>query len=239
MQAAVAFRGLVKRFPGQLVPALGGVSGRLETGERVALLGANGSGKTTLLRILATVIAPDSGSAAVGGYDVVRERGDARGSIGALIGGRGGLYHRLTVRENLAYFARLAGIPRREEAKRISELTARFRLDEIADQRVATLSTGMRQRAALLRALLQDPEVLLLDEPSTGLDLAAAGALERMIKDVASTGTTVVLASHDIHLVTATCDRYMLLRSGEVIRDGAIDPESGELRQKLLGAMIS
>lgn len=234
----MAFRGLVKRFPRQVVPALGGVSGLLEAGERVALLGANGSGKTTLLRILATVITPDGGNAAISGYDVVRERSGARGSIGALIGGRGGLYHRLTVRENLAYFARLAGIPRREEAKRISELTARFRLGEIVDQRVSTLSTGMRQRAALLRALLHDPEVLLLDEPSTGLDLAAAGALEQMIKDVASAGTTVVLASHDIHLVTATCNRYMLLRSGKVTRDEAIDPDSGELRQELLGAML-
>lgn len=236
---AVQFRDLTKRFPGQAVPALGGVSGRLEPGERVALLGANGSGKTTLLRILATALAPDGGAASVAGHDVVRQRSAVRRRLGVLLGSGGGLYKRLTVRENLSYFARLAAMPASLESRRIAELAARFRLEGILDQRVATLSTGMCQRAALLRALIHQPDVLLLDEPSTGLDLAAAGALEEMITSVGAGGTTVILASHDIHLVVATCQRYLLLHEGALIKDDRITCESDELRRQLLGAILS
>jgi sodium transport system ATP-binding protein len=212
----------------------------VEPGTAVALLGANGSGKTTLLRILATILTPDSGAASVAGFDVTREAGALRKNLGALLGARGGLYNRLTVRENLTYFARLSGLSREESYHRVEALARRFEVASLLEARTETLSTGMRQRVAVLRALVHRPRVLLLDEPSTGLDLAAAGELQNALRRIAESGTTMLIATHDLHLAGETCHRFLLLREGMLLRDDRIDGSvSSEVLRRALLAEIT
>lgn len=238
---AVLVSSVTKRFKGQQRPALRELSFRILPGAAVALVGANGSGKTTLLRILATILTPDSGSASVAGCDALREPQRLRENLGALLGSRGGLYDRLTVRENLTYFARLSGLHREEIASRVEKLASSFEVRSILDAWTETLSTGMRQRVAVLRALVHRPRVLLLDEPSTGLDLAAAGELQDTLRAIRDGGTTMLIATHDLHLVKESCNRLLLLREGTLLRgeeiDGAVSSE--ELRRSLLGEIGS
>lgn len=239
--SAVLVDSVTKRFRGQERPALRELSFHVLPGAAVALLGANGSGKTTLLRILATILAPDSGSASVAGCDALREPERLRENLGALLGARGGLYDRLTVRENLTYFARLSGLPPEEIADRVESMATRFEVRPILDARTETLSTGMRQRVAVLRALIHRPRVLLLDEPSTGLDLAAAGELQNTLRTIREGGTTMLIATHDLHLVTESCNRLLLLREGTLLREAEIDETltSEELRRSLLKEIAS
>lgn len=232
---------VTKRFKGQQRPALRELSFRVEPGAAVALLGANGSGKTTLLRILATILTSDSGFASVAGCDAAREAVSLRENLGALLGSRGGLYDRLTVRENLTYFARLSGLSRHELTTRVETLATRFEVSSVLEARTETLSTGMRQRVAVLRALVHRPRVLLLDEPSTGLDLAAAGELQETLRAIRRGGTTMLIATHDLHLATETCNRLLLLREGTLLREEEIVPgvTSEELRRSLLAEIAS
>lgn len=171
------------------------------------------------------------------GFDVAREEEALRRSLGALLGSRGGLYDRLTVRENLSYFARLSGLSREEGNERVEALASRFEITELLEARTETLSTGMRQRVAVLRALVHRPKVLLLDEPSTGLDLAAAGELQETLRAVRHGGTTMLIATHDLHLARETCNRLLLLREGSLLREEGIDAavSSEELRRGVLG----
>lgn len=234
--AAVHVDKVTKRFKGQQHPALRELSFRVDPGAAVALLGANGSGKTTLLRILATILTPDSGSASVAGFDAAGEAPALREQVGALLGSRGGLYDRLTVRENLTYFARLSGLSKHELGPRVEALATRFEVSSVLEARTETLSTGMRQRVSVLRALVHRPRVLLLDEPSTGLDLAAAGELQKTLRAIRDGGTTMLIATHDLHLAGETCNRLLLLHDGSLLRESEIvaGVSSEELRRSLL-----
>ena len=211
----IAAVGLRKRFAS--VSALDGVSLDIRRGEVVALLGPNGAGKSTLLRILGTTLLPDSGSATVAGVDAIADPQQARLRLGLMIGDERSFYWRLSGRRNLAFFAALHGIRSREAAARVTELLAAVGLDAAADQRVLGYSSGMRARLSLARALLGDPPVLLLDEPTRNLDpLAAAGFRETATRLATDRQAAILFATHDLHEAVAISARVIVLSEGRV-----------------------
>ena len=199
------------------VVALTGVSLRVAAGEVHGLLGPNGAGKTTLVKVLSTVLLPTSGAARVMGRDVVSETAAVRPLIGIVIGGDRGLYGRLTARQNLAYWAALYRMAPAEGRERAEALLARVGLDGRADDRVQSFSRGMRQRLHLARGLINDPQVLFLDEPSTGMDPVAAREFREIVRELAAEGRTVFLTTHDMAEAEAVCDRVTLIDRGRVL----------------------
>ena len=215
--AALELEGLSRRFGER--EALDDVSLTLDPGRTLVVFGANGAGKSTLLRVLATLLRPSSGTATVFGHDVVKDGWAVRGRIGFL-GHQALCYEDLTARENLTYHARLHGLTHPQE--RIDELLAATGLAGRADDRAATFSRGMLQRLAVCRAVLHDPELLLLDEPRSGLDPAAAEVVEPLIGR--ESGRTRVVASHDPAGGLQEADLALGLRDG---RAELIGPAAG------------
>ena len=215
-------------------PVLRDVTLELPAGETLAVLGPNGAGKSTLLRILATLLRPSAGEVSVLGASLPREAWRARGRIGYL-GHQPLLYRELTVRENLRFNARLHRLDRPEA--RIEELLDRAGLARRSGELVRNLSAGMLQRAAICRALLHDPELLLLDEPRSHLDVGGAEELAGML--AAAPGRTRVIVSHEIERALADADRVLALRAdGRVAHFG---PTAGfdlaEARELYAGAL--
>ncbi|MDQ4126780.1 MAG: ABC transporter ATP-binding protein [Actinomycetota bacterium] len=188
-------------------------------GEVFGLMGPNGSGKSTLLRVLSTAIAPDSGSFRVGGTDGLKEKRKVRARMGLMVD-RPTHYGDLTGRANAYFFARAYGMERTKAEGVISELFDFFDLSEYADDRVKTYSYGMGKKLALVEALAHGPEVLLLDEPSLGLDYTAQLAYQRKVRELAATGVAVLLASNQGDEVEALCDRASFLHRGKVLAEG-------------------
>ncbi len=212
--SAVEVDDVTKRY-GEL-RALDGVSLSVAAGEVLGLVGRNGAGKSTLLRVLTGRAAPTSGSARVLGHELPREMASVRRRIG-LVADTQNVYRRATARENLELFRSLYDVPRR----RTDEVLAAMRLEDVAGRRVKTFSTGMCQRLVLARALLNRPQVLLLDEPSRGLDPWSARELREMVTAVAGDGTAIVLATHDLSEVDELCRRVAVLDAGRVVALGA------------------
>jgi ABC-2 type transport system ATP-binding protein len=199
------------------VTALAGLDLTVAEGEVHGLLGPNGAGKSTFMRILATVLLPTSGSARVLGHDVVHDHARVRRELAVVFGGERGLYPRLSARHNLRYWGALYRLDGRTAARRADELLTEMGLADRADDRVETYSTGMRQRLHLARGLIADPRVLLLDEPTNGLDPVAAHQLRGIIRGLADSGRTVLLATHDMAEAEAVCDRVTMISNGRVI----------------------
>jgi ABC-2 type transport system ATP-binding protein len=199
--------------------ALSGVSFTVGAGEVVALIGPNGAGKSTLLRILATLIIPTRGHARLGGFDVEQDEAQARKQFGYHTGGDEGFYTRLTARENLTFFAAMNNISGSLARERIARISAWMGLRESLDRQVRTLSTGMTHRLGLARALLHEPGILLLDEPTRSLDPLAASEFRRLLRDeiVRREGTTLLFASHTLREVEEIADRVVLLDDGRVV----------------------
>jgi ABC-2 type transport system ATP-binding protein len=181
------------------------------------LLGPNGAGKTTLCKILSTVLLPTSGQAYVHGFDTVRDAAAVRPLVGIVFGGERGLYTRLTARQNLRYWAALYRVPRRVAAGRVDQLLDRLGLVDRADDRVETFSRGMKQRLHLARGLVGDPPVLILDEPTAGLDPIAALGVREFVGELRKEGRTVLLATHDMAEAEALCDRVSLIDRGRLL----------------------
>ncbi|WP_307853149.1 ABC transporter ATP-binding protein [Kitasatospora sp. RG8] len=181
------------------------------------LLGPNGAGKTTLCKILATVLLPSSGSVRVFGEDVVSRTRQVRRSVGVVFGGERGLYSRLTARQNLHYWCALYGLPRRAVLSRTEQLLARVGLAERADEKVDGFSRGMKQRLHLARGLVGDPRLLLLDEPTTGMDPVAARDFRLLVAELKAEGRTILLTTHDMAEAEAVCDRVTLIDGGRVL----------------------
>jgi ABC-2 type transport system ATP-binding protein len=211
--------GLLRRRPPE-VPALAGVSFAVAGGETYGLLGPNGAGKTTMIRILATLLLPSAGSARVLGYDVADRPGQVRRRVGYVFGGDRGLYDRLSAVDNLRYFAELYGVPAREQRHRIAALLDQVGLAERGRDRVEGYSRGMRQRLHIARGLLHDPPVLLLDEPSIGLDPVSARELRGTVAALAAAGKTVLLTTHYLYEADELCDRIAVLRNGSIAAEG-------------------
>lgn len=198
------------------VEALSGISFACAAGEIFGLLGRNGAGKTTALRILATILAPSSGTARVLGHDVVTEGHEVRRSIGFLTGDTR-LYDRLTTRETLGYFGRLQGMTDTAIAERVRALSRRYALDPTLDRRIGTLSTGQKQRVSLARAIVHDPPVLILDEPTAGLDILGVRDTLALIAELRDEGHAVVLSTHILTEIERVCDRVAILDEGRVL----------------------
>jgi ABC-2 type transport system ATP-binding protein len=204
---------VTKSFHGRQV--LRGVELEIDAGEIVAVIGHNGSGKTTLLRILATTVLPDSGSVAIGGLDALEKPLAARGEIGVTLADERAWYWRLSGRENLEFFAALHGMVRRDAAEKAVALLQRVGMDEAADRAFGEYSSGMRLRLSLARALLGDPQLLLLDEPTRSIDPPGAAEFRQMIRtQVSETGAAALIASHDLDEVCELAGRALLLQAG-------------------------
>jgi ABC-type multidrug transport system ATPase subunit len=217
--ARSGWRAFLQPFERPSAVALAGVSLEVREGEALALLGANGAGKSTLLRILATLLLPTRGIARVAGHDAVREPHAVRRQLGYHAGTDHGFYARLTGRENLLFFGRLNQISNAVAGQRIAQLAEQFRLGEALDRQVRTLSSGTVQRLSLARALLHQPRVLLLDEPTRSLDAIAAAEFRRFLKTVVLQhhGTSLLFASHALHEVELLADRIAILDTGRLL----------------------
>ena len=204
------------------VRAVRGVSFGAPDGRITGLLGPNGAGKSTTLRVLYTVLKPDAGTAAIDGIDVVTDGLRARQRIGALPHGSG-LYPYLTARENVAYFARLCGLEKSEVDDRVNEIIRLLEIEDIAERRTKGFSQGQRTKVSLARALVHDPQNVLLDEPSSGLDVMATRSLRHLILKLKDLGRCVLFSSHVMQEVAALCDNVCIIADGRVAIDDSVD----------------
>jgi ABC-type multidrug transport system ATPase subunit len=213
------WRAFWQPFAPESVTALEDVSLEVRPGEAVALLGANGAGKSTLLRIVATLLLPTRGRAMVAGYDAAGEAAAVRRCLGYHAGTDHGFYPRLSARENLLFFGELNGIARRAAERQVAEFAERFDLNEALPKQVRTLSSGTVQRLSLLRALLHEPKVLLLDEPTRSLDVIAAAEFRNFLKDHVLRGGTraTLFASHTLAEVEMLADRVAIIDRGRLL----------------------
>lgn len=199
------------------VHALDGVTLDIAPGEVFGLVGPNGAGKTTLIKILTTLLLPTSGRAWVLGYDVASQAREVRRRVNFVLGGERGLYWRLSAEDNLRYFADLYRVPVTDARRRVDELLELVGLSERRNERVEGFSKGMKQRLHLAKALVNEPEVLFLDEPSIGLDPVAARQLRALVERIRSErGTTVLLTSHYMWEMESLSDRIAVLIGGAV-----------------------
>ena len=204
------------------VHAVRGVSFDAPDGKITGLLGPNGAGKSTTLRVLYTVLKPDQGSALIDGIDVVSDSLRARRRMGALPHGSG-LYPHLTARENITYFARLCGLDKSEVDDRVNEIVRLLEIEDFADRRTKGFSQGQRTKVSLARALVHDPQNILLDEPSNGLDVMATRSLRHLILKLKDAGRCVLFSSHVMQEVAALCDDICIIAKGRVAIDDSVD----------------
>jgi ABC-2 type transport system ATP-binding protein len=193
------------------------VSFAIRQGEIFGLLGPNGAGKTTTIKMLCTLLEPTAGTATVCGYDIVQQANQVRQHLGAVLTGERSIYWKLTGRENLHYFAALYHMPQAVAKARIAELLARFDLTKRADELVEKYSTGMKQRIAIAKALLAKPSVILLDEPTLGLDPQAARNLRELILELKADGHTILLTTHYMEEADQLSDRIGIIDGGKII----------------------
>jgi sodium transport system ATP-binding protein len=213
--------GLCKRFGA--IAAVNEVSFVARDGEITGLLGPNGAGKSTCLRLLYGVLTPDSGNASIDRLDIRGETSAARAHLGVLPHAAG-LYGNLTARENIAYFGSLQGVGAERLMKRTAELARTLGLESYLERRAKVLSQGQRIKVALARALVHDPQNLVLDEPTNGLDVSAIRNLRDMLLTLKAQGRCILFSSHVMQEVAALCDRVVIIGHGRVLADDA--PES-------------
>ena len=227
--SALTIRDLVKSYGG--VRAVDHLSLSLEPGQLYALLGPNGAGKTTTLRIVAGLLAPDSGSVTISGIDSLADPIAAK-RITAWLPDEPMVYDALNVEEYLAFMAGLWQVPRALAEQRAEELLTLLDLWDVRRQRIGGFSRGMKQKAALAGALIHDPKLLILDEPLTGLDASAARQVKRMLSDRARQGCTVVMTTHILDVAERMADRIGIIAGGRLRAEGSFD----ELRKETGGA---
>lgn len=216
------------------IVAVDGVSFEVQPGEVFGFLGPNGAGKTTTIRMLATLLEPSGGQAFICGHDVTTDATEARRRLGAVLAGDRSLYWKLTGRENLEFFATLYHVPRHEMKKRIDTVLERMQLADRADEMVERYSTGMKQRLSLARSLLADPPVLLLDEPTLGLDPQAARNLRELVLELKEEGRAILLTTHYMEEADLLSDRIAIIDHGKII---ALDTPDA-LKSRLAGERV-
>lgn len=227
-QPVIDVRDLVRRFPsatGEIL-AVNGVSLQVSQGEVFGLLGANGAGKTTTLRMMLGLLRPTSGSACIAGYDVATQPEDVKRSI-ALVSASAGLYQWLTPRELMHYFADLYNVSPEDAAARVEMLADLFDLRKFIDRQCAGMSTGQQQRVNLARSLMHDPPVILMDEPTRGLDIVGSKRIFDFTAHLKDVGKAVIFCTHRLEEAQRLCTRFGLMFRGELQLEGSLE----ELRQ--------
>jgi len=210
--------------------AVRNLSLNVNQGELLALLGPNGAGKTTTVRMLGAILKPSTGWARVSGYDVVREAHLVRYAIGMLTE-QPGLYHRMSGLEYLQFYGRLYGLSDAETRRRSESLFRRFDMAGAETRRLGTYSKGMRQKVGLIRAMLHDPAVLLLDEPTSAMDPHSAKLVRDAIMELRDDKRTIILCTHNLAEAEILADRIAIIKQGAIVAEGTMT----QLRQKLLG----
>jgi ABC-2 type transport system ATP-binding protein len=231
MTSAIQTEGLTKRFANQVV--LDGIDLDIPAGSVFALLGPNGAGKTTTVHILSTLLRPDAGVARVGGHDVVREAAAVRHLIG-VTGQFSAVDNMLTGEENLQLMARLRHLPRGDGRRRVAELLERFDLTEAAGKPLATYSGGMRRRLDLAMTLVDRPQIVFLDEPTTGLDPRSRAEMWQIVRELVAAGTTILLTTQYLEEADQLASRIAVLDQGHIVADGT----PSELKRLVPGGRI-
>lgn len=202
------------RLRGRFFHSLIDVSFECERGQVLGLLGPNGAGKTTALRILSTALTPDQGGIFVDGQELTAHPAKLRQKIGFLSGSTG-LYGRLTGRENIEYFGRLHGLSNQVIQQRLEDIVERLDMKAFIERRCETYSTGMKQKTAIARAVIHEPDVVILDEPTTGLDIMATQTVLEFIRQLKANGTPVIFSTHHLDEVQALCDQVCVIQLGK------------------------
>jgi len=216
----IVVRNLCKSFGD--IKAVNGVSFVARDGEITGLLGPNGAGKTTTLRMLYSLLPPDAGEILIDGLDPNQDAMEIKRTLGVVPDNRG-LYSRLTARENISYYGELHGMKKRQIAQRIDQLVETLDMADFIDRRTEGFSQGQRVKVAIARAMVHEPQTVLLDEPSNGLDVMSTRALRDYIRGLRRDGRSVVLSTHIMQEVAALCDRIVIIARGEVAADGTAE----------------
>ena len=204
------------------VKAVQGISFSASDGEVTGLLGPNGAGKTTTLRMLYSLLPPDAGEISIDGLDPSRDAITIKNTIGVVPDNRG-LYARLTARENIQYYGRLHGMQESAIRQRVEEFVELLNMADFIDRRAGQFSQGQRVKVAIARAMVHDPQTVLMDEPSNGLDVMSNRELRKYILDLKAAGRSVVLSTHIMQEVTALCDRIVIIAAGRIAADGTAE----------------
>ena len=231
---------LAKVFPGPKGTekrAVDDLSFRVGAGQIYGLLGPNGAGKTTTLRILSGLMAPSTGRALLAGHDVAHEKDAVKRKLGFLTANTG-LYQRLSAREVLRYFADLHGLEPRLAEQRTAELIALLDITPFAELRCGAMSTGQRQRVNIARALLADPPILIMDEPTLGLDVLSNRIILEFIKRERDLGKTIILSTHYLDEAEGLCDQIGLLHAGRLIAEGDLEALRAQTGVRRLSAIF-
>jgi ABC-2 type transport system ATP-binding protein len=213
--------------------AVKAVSFKVESGEVMALLGPNGAGKTTTVRMLTSVLKPTGGSARVAGFDVVREPAQVRRSVGVLTENHG-LYMRMRSEEYLGFFGELYGLTPSRCRERVAELLDRFGMREAAGKRLGEYSKGMRQKLALIRAMLHDPPVLLLDEPTSAMDPQSARLVRDAIAVLRTEKRAIIQCTHNLTEAELLADKIAMIQAGRIVANGTV----AQLKRQWLGPAV-
>jgi ABC-2 type transport system ATP-binding protein len=231
---AVEAEGLVKHYPSKTgaIEAVQGVDLRVEAGEIFGFLGPNGAGKSTTVKMLTTLLSITAGSARVAGIDVAADADGVRHRIGVALQ-EAGLDPRQTGRELITLQARLFGLSAADAARRTGELLALVELEDAADRSIKSYSGGMKRRLDLASALVHEPEVLFLDEPTTGLDPASRLTVWEEVRRINERGTTVFLTTQYLEEADRLCDRLAIIDQGRIVREGTPSSLKSELRERL------
>ncbi|SFX38506.1 sodium transport system ATP-binding protein [Thermoactinomyces sp. DSM 45891] len=210
--------------------ALQNIDISIHTGELIALLGENGAGKSTLFQLLTGLITPTAGSIQIGGQNLSQNPLACKKRIGLLFGNDSGLYHRLTAYENILYFAKFYDVPDSVARQRIDEWAEQLLLTPHLHKKAGELSKGNLQKTAILRTLIHNPDYLLFDEPTTGLDIAASLAFQDLVKSLQQSGKTILFSTHILEEVTHLTDKIITLSQGKMIYNGTISNLYQELQ---------
>ena len=209
------------------IKAVRGISFQARDGEITGLLGPNGAGKTTTLRMLYSLLPPDEGEIRIDGLDPTRDAIEIKRTLGVVPDSRG-LYTRMTARENIAYYGELHGMGKKTIRERIEALVHTLDMTDFIDRRTEGFSQGQRVKVAIARAMIHEPQTVLMDEPSNGLDVMSTRALREYIRGLKAGGHSVVLSTHIMQEVAALCDRIIIIAKGEIAANGTV----GELLEK-------
>ena len=198
---------------------LRGISFQASAGEIFGLLGPNGAGKTTTLRVICTLLAPDSGSVEVLGFDTRTTPQEVRRRVG-VVTAEIGVYPRLSARENIAYFAELSGVADGELNKKVDAVIERLDMRDFSKQRAESLSSGQKQKVAIARAIVHDPPVLMFDEPTSNLDVLASREIREFMVESKARDKCVIFSTHVLHDAERLCDRVTIIHRGQVVASG-------------------